>query len=99
MTTLRIEAPITDFATWKSAFDHGPIDRPAAGVRAHRIHRPGDDPGIARVDLDIDGRAAADADAFLAALERVWASAEAGSVLRGRPRALIVETVEDLVHA
>jgi len=97
MTTLRIEAPITDFDTWKSAFDHGPIDRPAAGVRAHRIHRPVDDPGVALVDLDFDGRA--DADAFLAALERVWASAEAGSVLRGRPRALIVETVEDLVHA
>ncbi len=97
MTTIRIEAPVVDFAAWKAAFDRDPIDRAGAGVRAHRIHRPVDDPGLVLVDLDFDGRA--EADAFLAALERVWAGSEAGSVLRGSPRARVVETVEDLVRA
>ncbi len=97
MTTLRIEATVSDFDAWKAAFDHDELDRPGAGVRAHRIHRAADDPKCVLIDLDFDGRG--DADAFLAALERFWAGAAAGRVLRARPRALIVETVEALVYA
>jgi hypothetical protein len=97
MTTLRIEAPVNDFAAWKAAFDRDPMDRPALGVRAHRIGRPVDDPGLVLIDLDFDGRA--EADACLAALEQLWLGAEAGPVLSGTPRARIVETVEELAHA
>ena len=97
MTTLRIEAPVSDFEAWKAAFDRDPIDRSALGVRAHRIARPVDDAGVVLVDLDFAGRA--EADACLAVLERLWAGAEAGPVLSGTPRARIVETVEELAHA
>src|SRR3954454_12469541 len=93
MTTLRLEHAITDFATWKGAFDADPVDRPGNGVRAHRIHRPVDDPAYVLVDLDFDSVDAA--RAFEDALRRLWAARTATPALDdARPRVTIVETVE-----
>ena len=47
MTVLRVEHPITDYDTWKSAFDRDPADRKGSGVRRYRIYRPVDDPRYA----------------------------------------------------
>lgn len=48
MPTLHIEHPITDFDTWKSAFDRFAPARESAGVRHHRVQRPVDDPALHR---------------------------------------------------
>ncbi|MDX6554876.1 MAG: hypothetical protein QOD86_1071 [Miltoncostaeaceae bacterium] len=92
MTTLRIEATVSDFDTWKAAFDRDELGRASGGVRALRIHRPVDDPNCALIDLDFDGPD--DAGAFMATLERFWARVAPGSVLLETPRARLVEPVE-----
>lgn len=70
MCTLKIEHPISDFETWKAAFERDPVRRKQAGVRRYRVFRPVDDPNYVIIDLDFDG--AADAQAFLEALQKVW---------------------------
>jgi hypothetical protein len=92
MTTLRIEAPVSAFDTWKAAFDRDELGRAAAGVRAVRVGRPTDDPHLALVDLDFDGPG--DAGAFLTTLERFWTRVAPGPVLIATPRARLVEPVE-----
>jgi len=52
LATLHIEHPITDFQTWKAAFDRFAGKRLEAGVTAHRIHQPVDDPAYVLVQLD-----------------------------------------------
>ena len=94
MTTLRIEHSISDFATWKGAFDGFAAARKQAGVRGHRIFQPVDDPAYVLLDLDFDEAHAA--EAFLAFLQReVWGSAQASPALVGGPQTRIIETVED----
>jgi hypothetical protein len=92
MTTLRIEAPVSDFDAWRAAFDRDELGRAAAGVRAVRIGRPIDDANLGLVDLDFDGRD--DAGAFLATLERFWARVVPGPILLETPRARLIEPVE-----
>ncbi|MBA2712578.1 MAG: hypothetical protein H0U55_03360 [Rubrobacteraceae bacterium] len=93
MHILRIEHQISDFDTWKQAFENDPIGREISGVRRHRILRPVDDPNYVMIDLDFDG--ASEAEAFLAALRRdVWTSRRAAPALIGSAQARIVETVE-----
>jgi hypothetical protein len=93
MVTLRIEHPISDFPTWKAAFDRFATRREHAGVRRHRIFRPVDDPAYVLVDLDFDQVSAA--EGFLAFLQRdVWESPEASPALAGTPQTRIIETVE-----
>lgn len=90
MITLRIEHEISDFDTWKAAFDRDPIGRDRAGVRDHRIFRPVDDPSYVLIDLDFDS--ANEAEAFLAALHRdVWRSAAAAPALIGSPRTRLLD--------
>ena len=60
MTTLRIEHPINDYATWRSAFDRAAPFREQAGVRGYRIQRPVDDPNYLMIDLDFDEVAGAE---------------------------------------
>ncbi|MBC9718935.1 hypothetical protein H9Y04_41055 [Streptomyces sp. TRM66268-LWL] len=94
MPTLHIEHPITDFATWKAAFDGFAAARADAGVRRHRVQRPVDDPAYIVVDLDFDE--VADAERFLGFLRsRVWASPENAPALAGTPRTRILETAEE----
>ncbi len=96
MTTLRLQHAVTDFDRWKAAFDRDPIDRAGSGVRAHRIHRPVDDPAYVVLDLDFDDIARA--LAFHVALERLWQSRAAAPALAGRPDVRIVETVEERTY-
>jgi hypothetical protein len=93
VTTLHIEHAISDFATWKSAFDRFADARDRAGVRQHRILRPVDDERYIIVDLDFD--AAEPAEAFLAFLRtRVWASPATAPALVGTPLSRILTRVE-----
>ena len=79
MPTLHIEHPITDFATWRAAFDGFAEQRRAAGVTDHRVWRPVDDQRYVVVDLDF---ATTDqATAFSASCGR-----GSGPLRRTRPR-------------
>ena len=93
MATLRIEHAISDFATWKGAFDRFAGVRQKAGVRRYRIFQPVDDPAYVMLDLDFDE--ASVAETFLAILRRdVWGSSDASPALVGSPQARIIEMVE-----
>lgn len=94
MAVLHIEHAITDFVTWKSAFDGLAGARARAGVLAHRIHRPVDDPAYVLIDLDFAEQA--QAEQFLTFLHtKVWASREASPALKGDPRTRILTQVEN----
>lgn len=93
MTTLHIEHTITDFETWRTAFDRFGDARRTAGVRQHRVWRPNDDPGYVVVNLDFD--TVDQAASFLRFLQtRVWSSARTAPGLAGQPRTAILEAVE-----
>ena len=92
MTTLHIEHPITDYSTWRTAFDRFEPARQAAGVTGQRIRRPVDDPNYIVVTLDFDS--ADRAINFRQFLEtNVWSSPDASPGLAGRPRTLILDDV------
>ena len=90
MTTLHIEHPITDYATWRDAYGRFAERRREAGVRAERVQQPVDDAHYVVVDLDF--RTRAQAERFLAFLETtVWASRESSPALAGTPRTRLLE--------
>lgn len=94
MITLHIEHSISDFDTWKSAFDRFAQMRRESGVRRHRIARPLDDREYVVIDLDFD--TTANAEGFLNFLRtRVWSTREASPALVGAPTTRILESVED----
>ncbi len=93
MPILQFEHPISDFATWKNAFDRDPIDRRGRGVRRHRVYRPLDDPNYVVGELEFDTRA--QALACSDALRELWKSRQAAPALAGATRVRIVETVEE----
>ena len=75
MATLHIEHGITDFPTWKAAFDRFAAKRDEAGVTAQRIHLLHGD--SAYVVLQLDFPTVAGAAAFKDFLEtRVWSTPE-----------------------
>jgi quinol monooxygenase YgiN len=92
MATLRIEHAISDYDTWRAAFDRDPAQRKQSGVRQYAIHRPVDDPAYVLIDLDFDDTM--QAVAFLAKMREVWRSAAAAPALAGHPRTRILDTVE-----
>ena len=90
MTTLHIEHPITDFSTWRGAYDGFAETRRQAGVTAERVAQPVDDERYVVVDLDFPTRE--QAQRFLGFLEStVWASREASPALAGTPRTRLLE--------
>jgi hypothetical protein len=95
MTLLQIEHEISDFATWKEAFDRDPIDRKGSGVRQYRVFQPVDDARRIGVELEFDD--AETASSFLGKLRELWKS-PAAPVFAGNERVRIVEQVasEDL---
>ncbi len=89
MSTLRIEHPITDFATWAAAFDRFDDARRDAGVRSHRVLRPVDDPCYVAVDLEFDTDE--EALAFRTFLQTVvWANPDNAPALEGDPHAVVL---------
>jgi hypothetical protein len=89
---LQIEHPVSDFESWKAAFDGGADRRDAGRVRRYQVYRPVDDPKYVAVHLEFDSQA--EAEAFKLGLEAMWRSPQAALVLGGSPRARIVEVVE-----
>jgi hypothetical protein len=89
MQTLHIEHPITDYPTWRAAFDEFSEARRAAGVQSHRVQQPVDDPHYILVDLDF---ATTDqATGFLRFLEsKVWSSRADSPGLAGSPQTRIL---------
>jgi hypothetical protein len=90
MTTLHIQHRITDYASWRAAFDRFAPARADAGVRDHRVSRPVDDERFVLIDLDFDD--AASATRFLGYLrDVVWAIPANSPALEGAPEARVVE--------
>lgn len=78
--TLHIEHAITDFPTWRAAFDRFADARRRAGVTAHRVRFVEEDPSQVVIDLDFD--ASAPAHAFATFLhEQVWGTANAPALV------------------
>ena len=93
MSTLHIEHAISDYGTWKTAFDRFEVARAEAGVRRHTIRQPVDDPRYVFFDLEFD--LTEEAARFLGYLRaRVWSTPDNSPALVGSPLARVLETVE-----
>lgn len=93
MVTLHIEHAITEYDTWKQAFDRFADMRLNSGVRRHRIHRPADDDRYVLIDLDFGD--ADDASKFLDFLTtRVWSTSANAPALIGTPQTRILTLIE-----
>jgi hypothetical protein len=89
MATLHIEHGITDFATWKQAFDRFAEARQRAGVTGVRIHQPHDD--LRYVVLQLDFPTVGAAQGFQKFLETsIWTSPDKSPGLSGVPRARVL---------
>jgi hypothetical protein len=92
MFTLSIEHAITDFATWKTAFDRFADARAQAGVLAHRIRHPVVDDRYLVIELDFDTKEKAEEfRQFLTTV--VWANPEASPALDGTPTTRVLAPV------
>ncbi len=92
MFTLSIEHGITDFPTWRRAFDCGADARAHAGVMGHRIRRPVGDEHYLVIELEFPSREQAEGfRQYLA--DVVWTNRDASPALAGEPRARILEPV------
>lgn len=90
MPTLQIEHSISDFATWKAAFDRFADARERSGVRQQRVQRRVDDPCYLVIDLEFD--TTPEAQSFLGFLQaNVWCSGTNAPALVGTPHARILE--------
>lgn len=93
MATLHIEHAISDYPTWKAAFDRFAAARDAAGVRRHRVQRPIDDADYVMIDLEFDSTD--QAQAFHRFLQTtVWTSSQNAPALVGAPRTSILVPAE-----
>lgn len=90
MTTLHIEHAITDYITWKQAFDRFEPARKEAGVLGYTIRRPIDDDRFVVIDLDFSDAAGAQRLRDLLTT-RVWADRETSPALVGEPVTRILQ--------
>jgi len=100
MFTLRIEHQISDFDTWRGAFDRFAEIRLRSGARSLAIRQPIDDPAQVLIDLDFD--TVNQAEAFLDFLRtRVWVNRDNSPALIGAPTTRILEVrgVEPIVSS
>jgi hypothetical protein len=94
VATLHIEHGITEFATWKAAFDRFAERRRDAGVTGHRIHQPHDDANC--VVLQLDFPSIEQAQGFRVFLEsRIWSVPANSPGLAGSPRARVLVQVPE----
>lgn len=94
MTTLHIEHAITDYETWKAAFDRFAEQRLHAGAVHHRILRPVDDPDYIVIHLDFG--TADQARGFLAFLHgTVWSTPANAPALGGTPLTRILDVADE----
>lgn len=93
MNTLHIEHAITDFETWKAAFDRFAPMRRDAGCLRHRVAQPVDDERYVLIDLDFG--TAGEAEKFLGFLRaNVWNTGNAPALV-GQPETRILELAEE----
>lgn len=93
MPSLHIEHPITDLATWSTAFNAFAEVRQQAGVTSEQIRHPVGDDRFVVVDLEFDS--IDQAEGFLEFLRtQVWAVPENSPALAGSPDARVLETAE-----
>jgi hypothetical protein len=92
MFTLSIEHAITDFPTWKMAFDRFADARDQAGVLADRIRHPINDGKYLVIDLDFETKERAEAFCHLLTT-MVWSNPDLSPGLSGRPTARILQPV------
>jgi hypothetical protein len=90
MPTVRIEHSVANFEEWKRTFDSDPANRKGSGVRRYQVLRSQDDPHLVAIDLEFD--TAPKAEAFLRAMETLWAG-PAKAIIR-TPRARLFDIVE-----
>ncbi len=90
MTTLHIEHEVSDFDVWSTAFAKFEDFRQQAGVRAHSVRRPVDNPKYVVIDLEFD--TVPGAEAFLETLRtKIWASPTNAPALVGTPLTAILQ--------
>jgi hypothetical protein len=90
----KIEHPITDYATWRRAFDSFAAARDRAGVQRHRVLRPVDDQRYVCIDLDFATVQAA--QNFLDFLRTsVWSDPGRAPALGGAPQTRILTPAGD----
>jgi hypothetical protein len=90
MIVVQIEHPVPDFDKWKAAFDSDPVNRERSGVRRYQVLRPLDSPNFSIIELEFNSLS--EAEAFLAAMRKVWGRVE-GTIIES-PRVRIVEVIE-----
>jgi len=94
MFTLNIEHPISDFDTWRRAFDGFADMRSRSGVLSHTVRQPVDNPAYVLIDLDFD--TASQAAHLLEFLRtRVWTNTANSPALAGAPITRILEIREN----
>lgn len=94
MILLHIEHPVPSFDAWKAAFDSDPVGRQKSGVRCYRVLRPVDNPRYAIIDLEFESLD--QAEALLAAMQRVWG--RVGGTIMQDPQWRISEVVESRAY-
>lgn len=93
MKTLRIEHAITDYGTWREAFDRGAPFRESAGVKQYTIRQPVDDAAYVLIDLEFESTE--QAEHLLALLkENIWSIPANSPALVGHPKTAILQTVD-----
>jgi len=92
MFTLSIEHAITDYPTWKGAFDGFAEARAQAGVQSQRIRRPVGDEHYLVIELDFSTRE--QAERFRRFLNNViWTNDDASPALAGEAQVRVLEPV------
>jgi hypothetical protein len=90
MFTLVLEHAITDFPTWKTAFDRFADARTQAGVVSERIRHPVDD--LHHLVIELEFQTQGQAEAFRQFLTTVvWANPDTSPALAGSPSTRILE--------
>lgn len=90
MASLHIEHPVTDLATWTTAYARFAEMRRTSGVTAESVRHPPDDPNFVVIDLEFD--TAEQATAFLDLLRtRVWGVPANSPALVGTPQARVLQ--------